>query len=131
VKIRTFGVGTFDGAVKRATKDTQAIARALRELIADVLPGVTEVPWETQGNVGYGVGPKKSSEQFCYIMPFATHVNLGFYYGAQLDDPAGLLEGSGKGLRHVKVRSVSEVKKPALRKLIAAATKRLPKLKKS
>lgn len=128
--IRTLGPGTFDAAVGRAPTETRKIAAAVRALIGEVMPGVIEVAWEQQGNVGYGVGPKKGSEQFCYIMPFAAHVNLGFFYGADLDDPAGLLEGTGKGLRHVKIRSVEDVKKPALRKLVAQASKHLPKLKK-
>lgn len=38
-----------------------------------------------------------------YVDSFTSHVNVGFFYGAFLDDPAGLLQGSGKGMRHVKV----------------------------
>jgi len=44
-----------------------------------------------------------------------SHVNLGFYHGASLNDPAGLLEGTGKKLRHVKVRNMSEAKNPVLK----------------
>src|SRR5271166_1274950 len=113
--IRTVGEGTFEGAIKRAPKPVQEIARALRKVVADVMPDVVEVPWETQGNVGYGVGPKKMSEQFVYIMPASKHVNMGFYYGAALRDPLKLLEGTGKSLRHVKVRTLADVKNPALK----------------
>jgi hypothetical protein len=48
-------------------------------------------------------------------------VNLGFYYGAQLLDPEDLLEGTGKKLRHVKVREIAEVDRPALRELLQLA----------
>src|SRR5271154_1533647 len=41
---------------------------------------------------------------FGYVDSFAAHVNVGFFYGASLDDPAGLLEGDGKRMRHVKLR---------------------------
>ena len=41
---------------------------------------------------------------FGYVNAFHAHVNVGFFYGAALDDPAGLLEGTGKALRHVKLR---------------------------
>ena len=54
-----------------------------------VMPGITEVPWAQQKTVGYGVGPKKMSEHFCYIAPAKKHVNLGFMYGADLPDPEG------------------------------------------
>jgi len=39
-----------------------------------------------------------------YLNAFGAHVNVGFFHGAALDDPAGLLEGSGKRVRHVKLR---------------------------
>jgi hypothetical protein len=129
-KIRTVGSGSFEGAIKRAPREVQEIARALRRLVAGVMPDVVEVPWETQGNVGYGVGPKKMSEQFVYIMPATGHCNLGFYYGADLEDPAGLLEGSGKSLRHVKVRSLANAKSPALKTLVEQARGHLPRLTK-
>jgi hypothetical protein len=41
---------------------------------------------------------------FGYVDAFTAHVNVGFFQGAALDDPAGLLEGSGKRMRHVKLR---------------------------
>jgi hypothetical protein len=58
---------------------------------------------------------------FGYVNSFKTHVNVGFFYGALLEDPAGLLEGSGKRMRHVKLRPGSELKAGALRDLIDAA----------
>ncbi len=45
---------------------------------------------------GYGIGPKKMSEHFCYIALNEDYVNFGFNQGADLPDPKGLLEGSGK-----------------------------------
>jgi hypothetical protein len=58
---------------------------------------------------------------FGYINAFTAHVNVGFFHGAMLDDPAGLLEGTGKRMRHVKLRFTQHVKAAALRELIAAA----------
>ena len=80
-----------------------------------------KVPWPKQKIIGYGVGPKKMSEHFCYIGAFSEHVNLGFYYGAHLPDPQGLLEGTGKKLRHIKVREVEEVAQPALDQLLQSS----------
>lgn len=58
---------------------------------------------------------------FGYVNTFKSHVNVGFFYGAMLEDPAGLLEGSGKRMRHVKLTPRSDVNAEALRDLICAA----------
>lgn len=58
---------------------------------------------------------------FAYVNAFSAHVNVGFYRGAELLDPAGLLEGTGKFMRHVKLRPRSEGDATALRKLIETA----------
>ncbi len=46
---------------------------------------------------------------FAYVDSFTSHVNVGFFRGAALDDPAGLLEGTGKRMRHDKLKPGSEV----------------------
>jgi hypothetical protein len=58
---------------------------------------------------------------FGYVNAFTAHVNVGFFHGAALADPAHLLEGSGKRMRHVKLRAGPEVDARALEALIAAA----------
>ncbi len=58
---------------------------------------------------------------FGYVNAFSAHVNVGFFHGTALDDPAGLLEGDGKRMRHVKVRWAQPVNAAALRGLITAA----------
>ena len=58
---------------------------------------------------------------FGYVNAFSAHVNIGFFYGAALDDPACLLEGAGKRMRHVKLRWARHVNTAALGELIAAA----------
>ena len=58
---------------------------------------------------------------FAYTAVYAAHVNLGFHRGAELPDPAGLLEGSGKRMRHVKLKPGDEVDGNALNALIDAA----------
>ena len=57
-------------------------------------------------------------------MPMRGYINLGFYQGAVLADPQGLLEGTGKGLRHVKLRSLAEANRRPVRALVAAALAR-------
>jgi hypothetical protein len=58
---------------------------------------------------------------FAYVDAFNAHVNVGFFFGAELDDPAGLLGGAGKRMRHVKLRWGEPVNVAALNDLIAAA----------
>jgi hypothetical protein len=58
---------------------------------------------------------------FAYVGAFTAHVNVGFFHGAALDDPAGLLEGAGKRMRHVKLRWGRPVKDEALSELIETA----------
>lgn len=58
---------------------------------------------------------------FGYVNVFTAHVNVGFYNGAVLDDPAGLLEGSGKRMRHVKLRPHAQPNTSALEALIVAS----------
>ncbi len=58
---------------------------------------------------------------FAYVNAFKAHVNVGFFRGADLPDPHGLLEGTGKFMRHVKLRPEGEVDASALWKLIDTA----------
>ena len=58
---------------------------------------------------------------FAYVNAFRAHVNVGFFRGAELPDPARLLEGTGKHMRHVKLRPPGEVDDAALVALIEAA----------
>jgi len=58
---------------------------------------------------------------FAYVDAFKAHVNVGFFQGAELPDPAGLLEGQGKFMRHVKLRPDGPLDAAALKNLIEAA----------
>lgn len=58
---------------------------------------------------------------FAYVDAFTAHVNVGFFHGAALADPADLLEGRGKHMRHVKLRGGTPADAAALGALIAAA----------
>jgi hypothetical protein len=58
---------------------------------------------------------------FGYVNTFKSHANVGFFHGAALEDPAGLLLGSGKRMRHVNLKPGSKINSPALQELIDAA----------
>lgn len=56
-----------------------------------------------------------------YLAHYAEHVNLGFHEGASVDDPDGLLSGTGKAMRHVKLASPDDLDDPDLRALVERA----------
>jgi hypothetical protein len=58
---------------------------------------------------------------FAYVNVFTSHVNVGFFHGAALPDPARLLQGNGKFMRHVKLRPETATDSNALNRLIEAA----------
>jgi hypothetical protein len=58
---------------------------------------------------------------FAYVNAFGTHVNVGFFRGAEIPDPKGLLEGTGKFMRHVKLRPGNDLDAKSLMKLIDTA----------
>ena len=58
---------------------------------------------------------------FGYVNVFTSHVNVGFFHGAGLPDPARLLQGTGKRMRHVKLRPGTAIDTASLRKLIELA----------
>ena len=58
---------------------------------------------------------------FGYVNLFTAHVNVGFFLGAHLPDPAGLLEGTGKNMRHVKLRPGTDVDQRSLAALVESA----------
>ncbi|WP_407345853.1 hypothetical protein [Pengzhenrongella phosphoraccumulans] len=121
------GIVTSSDAEFRAmlTASPELIARLAmqaRRLVIDVLPQTVEVVWPHQRIAGFGIGPKKMTEQFIWLAPHSKHVVLGFYYGAELPAPVGLLEGTGRVMRHVKIRTAADLENPELRGLVAVAT---------
>ena len=119
----------YEEIVNQADSQVQVLILSAKALITRIMPDAVEVVWPKQNIISYGVGPKKMSEHFCYIGVFKARINLGFYYGADLPDPQGLLEGSGKLMRHIKVTSSAQLDDPALQQLVKEASRYLPKLK--
>lgn len=99
----------------KSTDPLRGFARAWFDAMRGCGPDVRELlhdgmPTACVGDAAFG-----------YVNAFKAHVNVGFFQGASLKDPAGLLEGTGKRMRHVKLRWGEPVNEAALRKLITAA----------
>ena len=94
----------------------------LRALVREALPKAEETVFEGYKNVSYGTGRSRADgDLICYIAPFKTSANLGFYRGALLPDPHGLLRGTGKLLRHAKFSTPEEANDARVAKLLRAA----------
>ena len=113
--------GEFKDVLAIATPELRPICESLRGLIASLHGSFVEVVWPNHGIASFGVGPKKMTEHYACIGVQSSHINLGFYHGASLRDPDGLLEGSGKKLRHVKLSDVAATKAAALSALLRQA----------
>lgn len=113
--------GSFEEVLASAAPELRPLCEALRRLIVSLHKDFVEVVWPWQEIASYGVGPRKMSEHYAYIGVQRSYVNLGFYHGASLTDPSGLLEGTGKALRHVKIRDLASVKNPAIAALLREA----------
>ena len=116
--------GTFDDLLQISEEAVRPIAIALRETVFEVDPNACEVVRLGDRAATYGVGPRKMLDGYAYILPYKGWVNLGFYQGVDLADPNELLEGTGARMRHVKIRSVDDAKRPEVRALIEAALTR-------
>jgi hypothetical protein len=101
-------------------EEVERIARALRGRIRELVPEAVEKRHGGWKILEYSRdGSMKTS--ICAIAPHSKHVNLQLFHGAGLEDPLGLLEGTGKTARHVKLRSVEDVARPGVGRLIERA----------
>ena len=113
--------GTFEQLMTDTAPEMRDIARQLRTLVLDVDPNTVEVVRLGDRAATYGIGPRKMSEGYAYVLPYIEWVNLGFYKATALPDPDDLLEGTGAKMRHVRVRSIDDAEDPAVHALIVAA----------
>lgn len=101
------------------TPQVADIALQARQLILSILPDAIEQVDTGNKLVGYSTSAAMEDRIF-YISAHKAHANIGLL-GVDLPDPAGLMEGAGKRLRHVKLRRLEDVDRPALRALLEAA----------
>ncbi len=103
--------------INKLKSPQKEIVQELRKLILKTLPSTTE---EFKWNQPY--------YSFGYIAALKEHVNLGFWFGARLKDK--LLEGTGKNLRHIKLRTLKDIKPKYFEKLIKESAEFYEKHKK-
>ena len=106
----------IDEYVKKAGK-LSGVAKMVRALVKKAVAGCQEYvnPWK--------IPTFDLNGPLCFYMVTKEHVIFGFMRGAMLRDPGKLLEGTGKYLRHVKLRSAADVRRPEVRALLEQAAK--------
>src|SRR5256714_5023765 len=106
-------------------RDIQKLALNLRALLLEELAPCYENIYDAYSAVaiGYGTSERLSDGVF-HIAVYSKHVNLGFNDGASLDDPKGILLGSGNRIRHISIKTPDDLKRPELRSYIRRARKK-------
>ncbi len=95
----------------------QALALSARRLVLELAPQSIEQVDLPARMIAYGF-QRTYKDTICVIMPLKAVVNLGFPRGAELPDPTGLLAGTGKRARHVRLSEPGDIDDPALRELL-------------
>jgi len=94
----------------------QKLALDLRALVLEEMAPCHENIYDAYNAVAIGYGPTdRLSDGIFHIAVYAKGVNLGFNHGAALADPAGILEGAGKQIRHIKIRTPSDLERSEVR----------------
>ena len=109
----------FDRYLAEKRPGVADVARALRATVLADFPGAVETFDPADGLLAIGLGRSMRDFRFA-IIPHASHVNLQLADGADLPNPDGRIEGTGRRIRHVKVRSVGDAAAPWLRTVSAA-----------
>ncbi|MBX0331792.1 DUF1801 domain-containing protein [Pontibacter sp. HSC-14F20] len=97
-----------------ASEKHKETLEALRQLLHDTVPGVTE-------EFKWGRPVFRSSKDFTYLKTAKTYITLGFFHFDKLNDPNGLLEGTGKDMRHIKIKNVQDIDRELLSDWFKAA----------
>ena len=111
-----------DALLEQHSPEVRAIFGELVRVCRDAMPGAIEQLDLPDRLLAFGFGPPCGGVRMrgvaVALIPHAAHVNVQLADGAVLDDPTGIVEGTGKRIRHVKCRSLDDAGRPALRALL-------------
>lgn len=106
----------------RAIRD---LALDLRALVLEEMAPCYENIYDAYSAVAIGYGTSdRLRDGIFHIAVYTKHVNLGFNEGAVLEDPKGILQGSGNQIRHIKVKTSEDIQQPIIRSYIRRARKK-------
>jgi len=100
------------------------LALATRSLVLEEMAPCAENMYDAYSAVALGYGSsERLKDGVVHIAVYAAHVNIGFNHGNELDNKKGLLQGTGRRLRHITIKSVADLRNPAVRQYLRAAYK--------
>jgi hypothetical protein len=100
--------------------EVRDLAWKLRALVFEVIPHVQELVDASDMMIGYGLN-SKWADIICVIAPYTSHVILMFGKGGELRDPEGMLKGTEKHVRYIKIVEASDIEDPEVRTLLENA----------
>ena len=103
----------------------RSITLGLRQVTLEELAPCHELILDMGGKMSlvYSASDRVIADGICYIGVYREHVNLGFHHGVDLDNAAGLLRGTGKAMRHIQIKQLSELDRRELRQYLREARK--------
>ena len=106
-------------------REVQNLALSLRTLLLEEMAPCYENIYDAYSAVAIGYGTSdKLGDGIFHLAVYSRHVNLGFNDGATLDDPKGILQGNGSRIRHITIKSESDLARPEIRAYIRRAKKK-------
>ncbi len=107
---------TVDGYIAQLNNDQAAIVSKVRQIILEAAP-------EADESIKWAQPVYETNGPFAYIKAFKNSVNFGFWRGVDINDPYGLLDGSGDKMRHVKLASLEDINEQAFKDYVLQALK--------
>jgi len=107
----------------RYDEDVRAVVLGLRQVVLEEMAPCHEYIFTMRGRVMllYGPTSRVIEDCVCMIGAYRKHANLQFTDGLDLTDAHGVLEGSGKRMRHLKIRAISDLGRPEIREFLRQA----------
>lgn len=103
-----------------------SLTLALRDVVLEEAPdSIESISKGYAVAIGFSFTGKPIKDGFCHIVTYSSYVNLGFNRGSLLPDPNGILEGTGKLIRHITIRSHAELERSFVRQYLQAAIEQI------
>ena len=104
-------------------RTVQSLALGLRSVVHQELAPCHEYIFAMRSKVVllYGATERVIDDGMCHINVFVHHVNLGFSRGTDFDDGGGMLQGTGKAMRHISLKTLADLQRSEIRLLLQAA----------
>lgn len=111
----------FERVLSNSSQPIQLLYKDLRRMVLQTCPSCNELLYHTHALSSVYSLSDKLTHAFCHIPVYTQHINLGFNRGADLDDPDGILTGTGKKIRHISISDPSGLSHPAIARLLEDA----------